>query len=85
VGDGTRSLALSSAPSPAAGNRKPAEPDAQIEALQDDAKSPKEQQKTQLGELVLATGAGSLPPYPLAGILLTPVEQPCEEPEAVTR
>jgi len=35
--------------------RKPADIDAQIQALQDKAKSLKERQKTQLGELVLAT------------------------------
>ena len=41
--------------------RKPADIDAQIKALQDKARSLKERQKSQLGELVLATGADALP------------------------
>jgi len=65
--------------------RKPADLDAQIKALQDKAKSLKDRQKTQLGELVLATGADSLPLEALAGVLLAAVEQAREKPEAVTR
>ena len=65
--------------------RKPADLDAQIKALQDKAKSLKDRQKTQLGELVLATGADSLPLEALAGVLLAAVEQAQEKPEAVAR
>ena len=65
--------------------RKPADLDAQIKALQDKAKSLKDRQKTQLGELVLATGADSLPMEALAGVLLAAVEQAREKPEAVAR
>jgi len=65
--------------------RKPADLDAQIKALQDKAKSLKERQKTQLGELVFATGADSLPLEALAGALLAAVEQAREKPEAVVR
>ena len=54
---------------------KPADLDAQIKALQDKARSLKERQKSQLGELVLATGADSLPSDALAGVLLFAVEQ----------
>ena len=55
--------------------RKPADLDTQIKALQEKAKSLKDRQKTQLGELVLATGADSLPLEALAGVLLAAVEQ----------
>jgi hypothetical protein len=65
--------------------RKPADIDAQIKALQEKAKSLKDRQKTQLGELVLATGADSLPLEALAGVLLAAVEQAREKPEAVAR
>jgi hypothetical protein len=65
--------------------RKPVDIDAQIKALQDKAKSLKDRQKTQLGELVLATGADSLPLEALAGLLLVAVEQAREKPEAVAR
>ena len=65
--------------------RKPADLDSQIKALQDKAKSLKERQKTQLGELVLATGADALPLEALAGVLLAAVEQAREKPEAVAR
>ena len=65
--------------------RKPADLDAQIKALQDKAKALKERQKTQLGELVLATGADSLPLEALAGVLLAAVEQARDKPEAVAR
>jgi predicted Ser/Thr protein kinase len=65
--------------------RKPADIDAQIKALQDKAKLLKERQKTQLGELVLATGADAIPLEALAGVLLSAVEQAREKPEAVAR
>ena len=65
--------------------RKPADLDAQIKALQDKARSLKDRQKTQLGELVLATGADALPLEALAGVLLAAVEQVRETPEAVAR
>ena len=65
--------------------RKPADIDAQIKALQDKARSLKERQKSQLGELVLATGADALPLDALAGVLLFAVEQVRETPEAVAR
>ena len=65
--------------------RKPADIDAQIKALQDKARSLKERQKSQLGELVLATGADALPLDALAGVLLSAVEQVRETPEAVAR
>ena len=65
--------------------RKPIDLDAQIKALQDKARSLKERQKSQLGELVLATSADSLPPEALAGVLLAAVEQAKDQPEAVAR
>jgi Conjugal transfer protein TraD len=65
--------------------RKPIDIDAQIKALQEKAKSLKDRQKTQLGELVLATGADSLPLEALAGALLAAVEQVRDKPEAVAR
>ena len=65
--------------------RKPVDVDAQIKALQDKARSLKDRQKTQLGELVLATGADSLPLEALAGALLDAVKQAAEKSEAVAR
>jgi len=65
--------------------RKPVDIDAQIKALQEKAKSLKDKQKTQLGELVLATGADSLPLDALAGVLLAAVEDAKEKPQAVAR
>ncbi len=65
--------------------RKPVDLDAQIKALQDKAKSLKDRQKTQLGELVLATGADSLPLDALAGVLLAAVQEAKDKPQAVTR
>ena len=61
--------------------RKPADLDAQIKALQDKARSLKDRQKTQLGELVLATGADALPLDALAGVLLSAVEQARKHPK----
>lgn len=65
--------------------RKPTDIDAQIKALQDKARSLKDRQKTQLGELVLATGADALPMETLAGVLLAAVEQARDTPEVVAR
>jgi hypothetical protein len=65
--------------------RKPVDVDAQIKALQDKARSLKDRQKTQLGELVLATGADALSLEALAGALLDAVKQVAEKPEAVAR
>ena len=65
--------------------RKPADLDTQIKALQEKAKSLKDRQKTQLGELVLATGADSLPMEALAGVLLVAVEQARDTTELVAR
>jgi hypothetical protein len=65
--------------------RKPVDIDAQIKALQDKARSLKDRQKTQLGELVLATGADAIPLEALAGALLAAVKQATEKPEAVAR
>ena len=42
--------------------RKPVDLDAQIKALQEKAKSLKDRQRSQLGDLVLATGADTLVP-----------------------
>ncbi len=47
--------------------RKPVDLDAQIKALQEKAKSLKDRQRTQLGSLVLATGADTLALETLAG------------------
>jgi hypothetical protein len=65
--------------------RKPVDLDAQIKALQEKAKSLKDRQRTQLGDLVLATGADALPLEALAGVLLAAVEQAREKPEAIAR
>lgn len=65
--------------------RKPVDLDAQIKALQEKAKSLKDRQRTQLGDLVLATGADALPLEALTGALLAAVEQAREKPEAVAR
>lgn len=65
--------------------RTPADLTARIKAVQHDAKSLKERPKTQLHELVLATGADSLPLESLAGVPLTAIEQSRAGPEAVTR
>jgi len=65
--------------------RKPVDLDAQIKALQEKAKSLKDRQRTQLGDLVLATGADTLPLEAIAGVLLAAVEQAREKPEAVAR
>jgi hypothetical protein len=65
--------------------RKPVALDGQIKALQEKALALKDRQKTQLGELVLATGADALSLEALAGALLAAVKQAAEKPEAVAR
>jgi len=55
--------------------RKPRDIDAELKALQDKARELKARQKTQLGELVIATGADSLSAEELAGLLLVALEQ----------
>ena len=65
--------------------RKPVDLDAQIKAHQEKAKSLKDRQRSQLGDLVLATGADTLPLEALAGALLAAVEQARDKPEAVAR
>lgn len=54
--------------------RKPRDFDAELKALDDRAKLLKERRLHQLGELVIATGADTLPVEQLAGILLSAVE-----------
>ena len=65
--------------------RKPVDLDAQIKALQEKAKSLKDRQRSQLGDLVLATGADALPLEAIAGVLLAAVEQAREKPEVIAR
>lgn len=54
--------------------RRPRDIDAELKALQEKAKELKARQKTQLGELVIATGADQLDMETLAGLLLGAVE-----------
>ncbi len=54
--------------------RKPRDFDAELKALDDKAKLLKERRVSQLGELVVATGADALPIEQLAGVLLAAVE-----------
>ena len=54
--------------------RKPRDIDAELKALQDRAKALKAKRIVQLGELIVATGADSLDPDVLAGVLLAAVE-----------
>jgi len=65
--------------------RKPRDIDTELKALEERTRELKSRRVTQLGELVTATGADSLPLEALAGILLAAVEQAREKPEAVTR
>lgn len=53
--------------------RKPRAIDAELKALADKARVLKSKQRTQLGELVAATGADALDPETLAGVLLDAV------------
>ena len=61
--------------------RKPRDIDAELKALQDKARELKARQKTQLGELVIATGADSLSAEELAGLLLVALEQASSAPQ----
>ena len=61
--------------------RKPRDIDAELKALQDKARELKARQKTQLGELVIATGADSLSAEELAGLLLMALEQAGSAPQ----
>ena len=65
--------------------RKPVELNSQIKALREKAVALEERQKTQFGELVMATGADALSLEALAGALLAAVKQASEKPEAVVR
>lgn len=55
--------------------KKPRDIDAELKALSEKARSLKAKQRTQLGELVAATGADALDPETLAGALLDAVER----------
>lgn len=50
--------------------RKPRDYDAELQALNDKAKQLRSRKQTQLGELVIATGADALGTEVLAGVLL---------------
>ena len=50
--------------------RKPRDYDAELQALTDKAKALKTRKQTQLGELVIVTGADALPIEQLAGALI---------------
>jgi hypothetical protein len=54
--------------------RKPRDFDAELKALTDKAKQLREQKLRQLGELVISTGADTLPVEQLAGALLQAAE-----------
>ena len=54
--------------------RKPRDFDAELKALRDKARQLKDRKLVQLGELVIATGADTLPVEQLAGALLAIVE-----------
>ncbi len=62
--------------------RKPRDIDAELKALSDKARALKAKQRTQLGELVAATGADALDPETLAGVLLDAVARAKAEPQA---
>ena len=65
--------------------RKPRDIDAELKALEERTRALKARRITQLGELVTATGADSLPLEALAGVLLAAVEEAKGKPQAVTR
>ncbi len=65
--------------------RKPRDIDAELKILQDRARDLKSRRITQLGELVVATGADGLPLEALAGALLAAVEQAKSAPDMVAR
>lgn len=54
--------------------RRPRDIDAELKALAERAKGLKARKVTQLGELVIATGAEALEPEVLAGVLLDAVQ-----------
>lgn len=56
--------------------RRPRDIDAELKALAEKAKGLKARKVTQLGELVIATGAEALEPEVLAGVLLDAVQAP---------
>ena len=60
--------------------RKPRDIDTELKALQDRAKALKAKRIVQLGELIVATGADSLDPEVLAGVLLHGVTEAKVEP-----
>jgi hypothetical protein len=63
--------------------RRPRDIDAELRALQDKARLLRTKQKSQLGELLLATGAADqLDPDALAGLLLHGLEQAKANPQA---
>ncbi|MFN3817599.1 conjugal transfer protein TraD [Blastomonas sp.] len=53
--------------------RKPRDYDAELQALNDKAKRLRTRKQTQLGELVIATGADALGTETLAGVLLAAI------------
>jgi Conjugal transfer protein TraD len=62
--------------------RKPRDIEAELKALQEKARSLRSRQKTQYGELVLATGADALSIDELAGLLLAGLEETKSNPQA---
>jgi hypothetical protein len=65
--------------------RKPRDFDAELQALSERTKKLKGQKTVQLGELVQATDADTLPVEALAGVLLAAVEQAKKQPEVIAR
>ena len=64
--------------------RRPRDIDAELRALQDKAKLLRSKQKSQLGELLLATGAAdALDPEALAGLLLDGIERAKTDKDAL--
>ncbi|KTT73741.1 conjugal transfer protein TraD [Sphingomonas sanguinis] len=65
--------------------RKPRDYDAELKALDDKARQLKARKREQLGELVIATGADTLPVEQLAGALLLTVEATDERAKEAQR
>lgn len=65
--------------------RKPRDFDAELQALTERTRKLKGQKTVQLGELVQATDADTLPIEALAGVLLAAVEQAKKQPDAIAR
>ena len=65
--------------------RKPRDFDAELQALTERTRKLKGQKTVQLGELVQATDADTLPVEALAGVLLAAVEQAKKQPDAIAR